>query len=79
MMQADSKILSISENLKKLPNDKIHLIEKFVDFLVADSSKLANPSVSSLLKHFNSISDKDADEMRAAIEKGCERVDLNEW
>lgn len=78
-MQADSKILSISENLKKLPNDKISMIEKLVDFLVSESSKPATSSTSRLLKHFDSISDKDADEMRAAIEKECERVDLNEW
>jgi hypothetical protein len=70
-------LTEIVEQVKILPDKLQFQVLAFVRTLRTLAQK-GTPG-KSLLKFAGSISAKDVEEMREAIETGCEQVDLNEW
>jgi hypothetical protein len=70
-------LAEIVEQVKILPDKLQFQVLAFVRTL-RTLTQQGTPG-KSLLKFAGSIPMKDLDEMREAIETGCEQVDLNEW
>jgi len=70
-------VAEVVEKLTHLPEDVQRKVLHYVDALAA--ARARGVPGKDLLKFAGIISKEDAEEMRAAIEAGCEQVDLNEW
>lgn len=70
-------LTEIFEQVKVLPDDMQYQVLTFVRTL----KSLARQGVpgKALLEFSGSIPTQDIDEIRQAIESGCEQVDLDEW
>lgn len=78
-MKNSSDIQEITQNLEVLSDEDLKILKKFVEFLSKGSLKPKSKSVTALLKHFNTIDEQDAEEIRNAIERECEKIDFNDW
>ena len=67
----------ILNDLDRLPPEQQERAAELVRGLVLPLPKGA--SVEDLMKVAGTLDDESAREMMAAIEEGCERVDLDEW
>jgi len=67
----------IYKKVQILPNHLQYQVLSFVRTLEALSQQ-GSPG-KNLLQFAGTIPSEDVDEMRKAIEAGCEQVDLNEW
>ncbi|MBM3746656.1 MAG: DUF2281 domain-containing protein [Acidobacteria bacterium] len=75
---ADLSITSrITEQLEHLPAELQRRVLDFVEAL-AQSQPKGEPGAN-LLRFAGSLDPQSAQEMRAAIEEGCEQVDRDEW
>jgi hypothetical protein len=70
-------VAEVAEKLTHLPEDLQRKVLHYVDTLAA--ARPRGVPGKDLLRFAGVISKQDADEMRSAIESGCEQVDLNEW
>jgi len=70
-------LTQIVEQIKILPDDLQYQVLEFVRTL-HKSSQEGIPG-SRLLRFAGSIPPESVEEMRQAIESGCEQVDWNEW
>jgi hypothetical protein len=67
----------ILDDLDRLSPDQQKRAAEFVHSLVSPLPKGA--SIDDLMKVAGTLDDQSAGEMLAAIEEGCEQVDLDEW
>lgn len=67
----------ILEELERLPDEDQHRVLDFARTLGRTIPK-GTPG-RELLRFAGVISDEDAEQMNAAIEEGCEQVDVDEW
>ena len=67
----------ITEQIEHLPSEFQRRVLDFVEAL-AKSRPRGEPGAN-LLRFAGSLDPQSAQEMRAAIEEGCERVDPDEW
>lgn len=67
----------VVEQMKELPQDMQQQVLEFTRSLALSSSRSVTGR--ELVRFAGSITEKDAAEIRAAIEQGCEQVDEDEW
>jgi hypothetical protein len=70
-------VAEVVEKLTRLPENLQRKVLHYVDTLAA--ARPRGVPGKDLLRFAGVISKEDAEEMRSAIEAGCEQVDLNEW
>ena len=73
----DRIVEQVVEELRRLPHQAQQRVLDFTRGLSAATPRGA--SGADLLRFAGSISVQDADDMRAVIEEGCERIDESGW
>ena len=74
---ATSIVTQVVERLTAMPDNLQRRVLEYVEAL--DATARQRLSGAELLKLAGAIPPDDLREMAAAIEAGCERVDVNEW